>query len=110
MYVVYVARHVKHWVVVPCVCYMSRIYVKVYVVDVGLEQFYFGRVVQLMDFKNPRQIVVSSKMSGVWEVDKFHLKPIFQIFYNLDVTHAQIDDVPLMHPYARGDQFLVKKM
>ena len=37
-----------------------------YDVDVGLGQFYFGQVVQLMDFKNPRTIVASGKISGVW--------------------------------------------
>ena len=79
-----------------------------YVVDVGLGQFYFGHVVQLMDFKNLRKIVVSCKISGVWGVDKFHFKPIPQIFNKVDVTHAQIDDAPLIHPHAGENQFLVK--
>ena len=74
----------------------------VYVVDVGLGQFYFGQVVQSMDFKNPRTIVASGKISGVWEVDKFHFKAIPKFFYKVDVTHA------LMHPHAGGDQFLIR--
>ena len=76
--------------------------------DFGLGQFYFGQVVQLMDFKNPRQIVASGKISGVWGVDKFHFKPIPQFFYKVDVTHARIDDAPLMYPHAGVDQFLMK--
>ena len=73
--------------------------------DVGLGQLYFGHVVQLMDFKNPRTIVASSKISGVWGVDKFHFKAISQFFYKVGVTHALIEDAPLMHPHARGNQF-----
>ena len=80
----------------------------VYVVDVGLGQLYFGHVVQLMDFKNPRTIVASGKISGVWGVDKFRFKAIPQFFYKVDVTHVLIDDAPLMHPHAGGDQFLIK--
>ena len=80
-----------------------------YVVDVGLGQFYFGQVVQLMDFKNPRTIVASGKISGVWGVDKFHFKAILQFFYKVDIiTHALIDNAPLMHPHAGGDQFLIR--
>ena len=41
-------------------------------------------------------------------VDKFCFKPILQFFYKVDVTHGRIDYAPLMHPHARGDQFLVK--
>ena len=80
----------------------------VYVVDVGLGQLYFGQVVQLMDFKNPHTIVASGKISGVWGVDKFHFKAIRQFLYKVDVTHPLIDDAPLMHPHAGGDQFLIR--
>ena len=81
-----------------------------YVVDVGLGQFYFGHVVQLMDFKIPRPIVTSGKIIGVWGVDKFHFKAIPQFFYKVDVTHALIDDAPLMHPHEGGDQFLIRNV
>ena len=75
---------------------------------IGLGQFYFGQEVELMNFKNPREIVASGKISGVWGVDKFHFKPIPQFFYKVDVTHALIADAPLMHPHEKGDQFLVR--
>ena len=78
-----------------------------YVVGVGLGQFHFGQNVQLMDFKNPRMVVVSGKISGVWGVHKFHVKAIPQFFYKVDITHALIDDAPLMHPHEGGDQFLI---
>ena len=40
-------------------------------------------------------------------LDKFHFKPIPQIFYKVDVTHAQVGDAPLMHPHPGGDQFSI---
>lgn len=80
----------------------------VYVMGVGLGQFYFGQVVQLMDVRNPRAIVASGKISGVWGVDKFHFKEIPQFCYKVDITHTLIDDAPLMHPHAGGDQFLIR--
>jgi hypothetical protein len=53
--------------------------------------------------------VASGTISGVWGIDKFHLKPIPQHFYKVDdVKHVQVGDAPLMHPQARGDQFFVK--
>ena len=76
--------------------------------DIGLWQFYFGQVVQLMDFKNPGTIVASGKISGVWGVDRFHFKAIPQFFYKVDVTQAIKDDAPLMHPHEGGDQFLIR--
>ena len=76
-------------------------------VDGGLRQFTIGQVVQLMNFKSPRQIVASGTISGVWGVDKFHFKPIPQFFYKVDVTHAQVGDAPLMHPHPGGDQCFV---
>lgn len=63
---------------------------------------------QLMDFKNPRKVVASGKISGVWGVDNFHFKAIPQFFYKVDVMHALIDDAPLMHPHEAGDQFLIR--
>ncbi len=61
-----------------------------------------------MDFKNPRTIVASGKISGVWGVDKFHFKAIPPFFYKVDVTHALIGDAPLMLPHEEGDQFLIR--
>ena len=61
-----------------------------------------------MNFKNPPQTVASSKISGIWGVDKFHFRSIIQFFYKVYITHAQINDTPLMHRHAEGDQFLVK--
>jgi hypothetical protein len=52
-----------------------------------------------MNFENPREIVASGKINGVWGVDKFHFKPIPQFSYKVEVTHAQIDDPPLMQPH-----------
>ena len=63
---------------------------------------------QLMDFKNPRTVVASGKINGVWGVDKCHFKAIPQFFYKVDVTHALIDDVPLLHPHEGGDQYLIR--
>jgi hypothetical protein len=77
------------------------------VVDVGLGQFAIGQVVQLLNFKSPRQIVASGTVSGVWGVDKFHFKPIPHSFYKVDVTQVQVGDAPLMHPHPEGDQLVV---
>ena len=62
----------------------------------------------LMDFPNPRTVVASGKISGVWGVNKFHFKAIPPFFYKMDVAHALIDDAPLMHPHEGGDQFLIR--
>ena len=78
-----------------------------HVVDVGMGQFTIGQVVQLMNFKSPRQIVASQTISGVWVVDKFHLNPIPHLFYKVDVAHASVGDAPLMHPHPAGDQRVV---
>jgi hypothetical protein len=77
------------------------------VADVGLGQFNIGQVVQLLNFKSPRQIVASGTVSGVWGVDKFHFKPIPHSFYKVDVTQVQVGDAPLMHPHPEGDQLVV---
>ena len=77
------------------------------VAGVGLGQFYVGQVVQLLNFKSPRQIVASGTVSGVWGVDKFHFKPIPHSFYKVDVTQVQVGDAPLMHPHPEGDQLVV---
>ena len=79
-----------------------------YAADAGVGQFTIGQIVQLMSMKNPRQIVASGKISGVWGTDKFHFKPIPKFFYKVDVTHVEIGDAPLMHPHAGGDQFLIQ--
>ena len=77
------------------------------VADVGLGQFAIGQVVQLLNFKSPRQIVASGTVSGVWGVDQFHFKPIPPLFYKVDVTQVQVGDAPLMHPHPEGDQLVV---
>ena len=91
-----------------CIPYVRPNCYIMYVVDVGLGQFHFGQVVQLLDFKNPRTIVASGKISGVWGVDKFHFKAIPPFFYKVDVTHALIGDAPLMLLHEEGDQFLIR--
>ena len=77
------------------------------VADVGLGQFGIGQVVQLLNFKSPRQIVASGTVGGVWGVDKFHFKPIPHSFYKIDVTQVQVGDAPLMHPHPKEDQLVV---
>jgi hypothetical protein len=109
VYHVRVGRYDIHGVVVQSSLTLVEAYIsEVEVVEVGLGQFHFGQDVELMNFKNAREIVASGKISGVWGVDKFHFKPIPQFFYKVDVTHALIPDAPLMHPHEAGDQFLVK--
>jgi hypothetical protein len=76
--------------------------------DVGLGQFVIGQEVHMLNFKTPHQIVASGTISGVSGIDKYHLKPIPQFFYKVDVTHVQVGDAPLMHPHAEGDQYFVK--
>jgi hypothetical protein len=62
----------------------------------------------LLNPKNPKQKVASSKISGLWGVEKFHghFIPKFCVKVNVMVVH--VDDVPFMHPHELADQVLMQ--
>jgi len=62
----------------------------------------------LVNPKNPKQKVVSSKMSGHWGADKFHGSPILEFMLKVDIVVVHMPDIPLMHPHEDNDQSLVK--
>ncbi len=52
--------------------------------------------------------MASGKISGLWEVDKFHGRfiPIFCV--KIDVMVVHVGDVPLMQPHELDDQVLMQ--
>lgn len=61
----------------------------------------------LLNPKNTRQKMASSKISGLWSIDKFHNTNIPILWLKVDVHVVHMGDVPLMHPHEANDQVLV---
>jgi hypothetical protein len=55
--------------------------------------------VTLFNKINPRQMVASSSISGLWRIDKFHGLIIPSFWVKVNVANVHMVEVPLMHPH-----------
>jgi hypothetical protein len=51
--------------------------------------------------------VASGKISGLWDVDKFHGRVIPSFCMKVDVAVIHLANIPLMHPHEADDQVVV---
>jgi hypothetical protein len=50
----------------------------------------------LFNPKSPKQNVVGDKISGLWEVDKWHDSVTPNLFVKVDISIVHVVEVPLM--------------
>jgi hypothetical protein len=63
--------------------------------------------VVLLNPKNVRQKVASSKVSDQWGLEKFHDATIPKFWFKVDVAIVHMLEIPLMHPHKADDQAIV---
>jgi len=64
--------------------------------------------VLLVNPKNPKQKVASSKINGRWVGGKISWFTYCDVCFKVDVVVAHVLDTPLMYPYEADDQVVMR--